>query len=279
MVRKTRAQQYADDDDTPATQQSIHDLQAQVTALITAVANLTAQQTAPAVRRDRRDRNDQVSIHNDSDNDADDNPFAPLRQNARRRGDNDNDSSSDDNKDEPSWKSSFKLEIPLFHGSTIAEDLLDWFVTVEEILEFKNIPRDQCVPLIAIRFRDRAAAWWSQNKTTRARTGKTKIHTWDKFKREMQKFFLPYNYEQLMFQKFQNLRQGTRSVDDYATDFFKMINRVELRDSESQLVMRFIGGLRQQIQYTLNLFRPQTISEAHQQALTVEAQTRTGFSA
>lgn len=82
-----------------------------------------------------------------------------------------------------------------------------------------------------------------------------------------------------MFQKFQNLRQGTSSVDDYATDFFKMINRVELQDSESQLVMRFIGGLRQQIQYTLNLFRPQTISEAHQQALTVEAQTRTGFSA
>lgn len=74
-----------------------------------------------------------------------------------------------------------------------------------------------------------------------------------------------------MFQKFQNLRQGSRSVDDYATKFFRMINRVELRDSEQQLVMRFVGGLRQQIQHTLNLFRPQTISKAHQQALTIEA--------
>ena len=82
-----------------------------------------------------------------------------------------------------------------------------------------------------------------------------------------------------MFQKFQNLRQGTRSIDDYATDFFKMINSVELWVTEPQLVMRFIGGLRQQIQFTWNLFRPQKISEAHQQALIVEPQTRTGFSA
>nr|VDD29652.1 unnamed protein product [Brassica oleracea] len=227
---------YAPNPSQPATM-------AQVTALVTAVAKLTAQQTVPAARRDRRDRNDQVSVHNDSDDDA--NPFAPLRQNARRREDNNDDSSSDDDKDDSSWKICFKLEIPLFNGSTVAEDLLDWFVTVEEILEFKNIPRDQCVPLIAIRFCDRAAAWWYQNKTTRARSGKTKIHTWDKLKREMQNFFLPYNYKQLMFQKFQNLRQS----------------------------------LRHQIQFTLNLFRPKTISEAHQQALTVEAQTRTGFSA
>ena len=227
MVRKTRAQQYADDDDTPATQQSINDLQAQVTALVTAVANLTAQLTVPAARHDHRDHDDQVSVHNDSENN--DNPYAPLRQqNARHREDTNDDLSSDDDKDDSSWKSCFKLEIPLFNGSTVAEDLLGWFVTVEEILELKNIPRDQCVPLIAIRFRDRAASWWYQNKTRRARSEKTKIHTWGKLKREMQNFFLPYNYEQLMFQKFQNLRQGTRSIDDYATDFFKMINRVEL---------------------------------------------------
>lgn len=58
-----------------------------------------------------------------------------------------------------------------------------------------------------------------------------------------------------------------------------MINRVEIRDNEQQLVMRVVGGLRQQIQFTINLFKPDSISEAHQQALTIEAQTRSGFSA
>lgn len=147
---------------------------------------------------------------------------------------------------------------------------------MEEILEFKEIPLNRCVPLVAIHLRDLAAAWWSQVKTTRARLGKVKISSWDKLKHEMQKKFLPYNYDQLMFQKLQNLRQGLRSVDDYATEFFKMINRVEVRDTEEQLTMRFVGGLRQQIQHTLNLFRPQSISEAHQQARTIEAQNRSG---
>lgn len=39
-----------------------------------------------------------------------------------------------------------------------------------------------------------------------------------------------------------------------------------------QLVPRFVGGLRQKSQFMLNLFRLQTISEAHQQAMTLEAQ-------
>lgn len=41
---------------------------------------------------------------------------------------------------------------------------------------------------------------------------------------------------------------------------------------------RFNGGLRQQIQHTLNLFNPLTLSEAHQQALTVETQNRSSSS-
>lgn len=80
-----------------------------------------------------------------------------------------------------------------------------------------------------------------------------------------------------MFQKLQTLRQGNRSVDEYATDFFKMIKRITIQDSGQPLVMHFIGGLQQQIQVTRNLFQPQSISEAHQQAITVETQIRGGF--
>ena len=271
MVRKTRSQQYQADDDYPATKQSINDLQAQVTELVAAVAHLTTQQAMPSPRHERADRT--------YDSDGDDNPFAPLRRQQERRinRNNTNNSDSEEDHNDNAWKKSFKLKIPEFKGSTVAEELLDWFVTVEEILEFKQVPLERCAPLVAIRFRDRAAAWWSQVKATRSLLGKSKITSWDKLKKEMQKNFLPYNFDQLMFQKFQNLRQGTRTVDEYATEFFKMINRVEVRDTEDQLVMRFIGGLRQQIQYTLNLFQPQTISEAHQQALTIEAQSRTGL--
>lgn len=45
-------------------------------------------------------------------------------------------------------------------------------------LEYKKIPLARCAPLIAIRFRERAAAWWHQSNTTRVRAGKTKIVSW-----------------------------------------------------------------------------------------------------
>ncbi|XP_009106784.1 uncharacterized protein LOC103832518 [Brassica rapa] len=169
----------------------------------------------------------------------------------------------------------FQIRIPKFSGGPTAEELLDWIVTVEEILEFKHVPLNQCVPVVAMQFRNRAAAWWTQLKTTRTRLNKPKIVTWDKLKKHLKKTFLPYNYEHLMFQKLQHLRQGNRTVEEYATEFFLLLNRIDLHDSEHQIVARFIGGLRQQIQHTLNLFNPLTIAEAHQQALTVEAQNKT----
>ena len=181
MVRKTRTQQYVEDDDIPATQQSVNELQAQVTALVAAVAALNTQNTAPALRN-RRGTRPHNQDGSEEEDDGDENPFAPLQRTQQNRNNN-NDSDSDDDATNNSWKSSFKIEIPEFKGSSIPEELMDWFVTVEEILEFKEIPLDRCVPFIAIRFRDRAAAWWSQTKTTRSRLGKSKISTGAKLKK------------------------------------------------------------------------------------------------
>uniref|UniRef100_A0A0D3AXX5 Retrotransposon gag domain-containing protein n=1 Tax=Brassica oleracea var. oleracea TaxID=109376 RepID=A0A0D3AXX5_BRAOL len=151
-------EQYVEDDDIPATQQSVNELQAQVTALVAAVAALNTQNTAPALRN-RRGTRPHNQDGSEEEDDGDENPFAPLQRTQQNRNNN-NDSDSDDDATNNSWKSSFKIEIPEFKGSTIPEELMDWFVTVEEILEFKEIPLDRCVPFIAIRFHDRAAAWW-----------------------------------------------------------------------------------------------------------------------
>ena len=53
-------------------------------------------------------------------------------------------------------------EIPKFHGSLQAEKFLDWLATVEEIFEFKGVPENKRVSLIATRLRGRATAWWQQ---------------------------------------------------------------------------------------------------------------------
>ena len=179
--------------------------------------------------------------------------------------------------EERRWDMGFRVEIPEFNGNLNTEEFLDWLSSIEEILEYKRVPGDQCVPLIASRFKNRAMAWWQQIKESRRRAGKPRIETWERLKKHMRRAFLPYNYERTLYNKLQTLRQGSRSVDEYATDFFLMVARTTLAETEEQLVSRFIGGLRFQIQTALQQFNPTTVSEAHQRALAMELQFRSSW--
>jgi hypothetical protein len=58
------------------------------------------------------------------------------------------------------WKSGFKLDIPEFSEGMQPEEFLDWVAAVEEIPDFKTVPDDRRVSLVATKFRGRAAAWW-----------------------------------------------------------------------------------------------------------------------
>ena len=126
--------------------------------------------------------------------------------------------------------------------------------------------------LVATRFRGRAAAWWQQLKQTRLRQGKDKISSWEKLKKKMRVAFLPHNYSRLMYQRLQNLRQNSRSVDDYTTEFHQLVARNDLAETDEQLVSRYVGGLREQFQFTLNMFELFSVSDAYQKALQIEKQ-------
>ena len=79
------------------------------------------------------------------------------------------------NDDRRRWEAGMRTEILEFHGSLHPEEFLNWLATVEEILDFKDVPENKRVPLVATRLRGRATAWWQQLKLTRTRLGKEKI--------------------------------------------------------------------------------------------------------
>lgn len=174
----------------------------------------------------------------------------------------------------PRWESGFRLDIPEFHGDIRGDNLLDWLVAVEEIIDFKGVPEDRQVALVATKFRGHAASWWQQTKTTRSRAGKTPIRSWEKLKKKLKETFLPHNYDRMQYTKLQNLKQGSRSVDDYAEEFYLLLTRNEIFDTQVQLVSRFIGGLRPQLQNSLAPFDPTTIAEAHRRAASFEQQVK-----
>lgn len=149
---------------------------------------------------------------------------------------------------------------------------MDWLNSVEEVLEFKEVPENRKVSLVATRFRGCASAWWQQLKSTRSRQGKDKIATWEKMKKNMRSTFLPPNYSRLIYQQLQNLKQGHRKVTEYTTEFYLLVARCDLGETDEQLVSRYIGGLRIEFQDTLNLLDPFTVAEAQQRALQLEKQ-------
>ncbi|KAF7134234.1 hypothetical protein RHSIM_Rhsim08G0120100 [Rhododendron simsii] len=72
--------------------------------------------------------------------------------------------------------------------------------------------------------------------------------------------------------RLQNLCQNMRSVDDYTTEFHQLVARNDVAETDEQLVTRHVGGLREQFQFTLNMFDLYSVSEAHQRALQLEKQ-------
>ncbi|GKD65536.1 putative reverse transcriptase domain-containing protein [Tanacetum coccineum] len=105
----------------------------------------------------------------------------------------------DQKEDNRRWESRRRVNIPEFHGNTLnPEGFIDWLVTVKEVFEFKEVPENKRVLLIA----------------------------------------------------------------------------TKLRETEDQLVSRYIGGLRVQIMDYVNMFDPVILSDAYQRALAFEKQNR-----
>jgi hypothetical protein len=168
------------------------------------------------------------------------------------------------------WESGFKLDILEFLGGLQPEEFLDWVAIVEEILNFKGVPEDRRVSLVATKFQGRAAAWWQQLKQTRVQQGKLKITSWEKLLTKMRPTFLPHNYLRTMYQRLQNWSQGSKFVDEYTEEFHKLLELVDLSESDDQLVSRYIRGIRPQIQDTVNLFDLVDISAAYQRVVLME---------
>ena len=230
------------------------------------VDQLTGQMNDLMNQRMPRNRNRRESEDEESENPFGDGSSSDEVERRPRR---------NEREDNRRWESGLRVNIPEFDGDTLnPEGFIDWLVAVEEVFDFKEIPENKKVSLIATRLRGRASAWWQQLKLTRERVGKPRVTTWRKMKRCMRANFIPHNYQRLMYQRLQNLKQGAKSVEDYTTEFYQLIARNDIQETDEQLVSRYIGGLRVQIMESVNMFDPVTLSDAYQRALAFEKQNR-----
>ena len=114
---------------------------------------------------------------------------------------------------------------------------------VEKFFEYVSIPEERKVKLVAYKFKGGASAWWELLQLSRSRDDKGPLTSWLKMKWLLNARFLPPNFEQQLFQQYQECRQGARTVQAYVDDFYRLSAWNDLMETEAQQVAWFIGGL------------------------------------
>ena len=70
-----------------------------------------------------------------------------------------------------------------------------------------------------------AMIWWDHVQKDRTKKGKSKIKTYDKMEKKLREFFLPLDYAQTLFHKFQNLKKNLSTVEEFTHEFYQLSNR------------------------------------------------------
>ena len=89
--------------------------------------------------------------------------------------------------------------------------------------------------------------------------------------------FIPENYHQDLFNKLQQLKQGTKSVEEYYKDMEMIMLRADLKELEEQTMARFVRGLNYPIRKIVDFQPYKNMTELLHQATKAERHIRADF--
>ena len=95
-----------------------------------------------------------------------------------------------------------KLRFLNLNGNSILMNFLSVLHIVEWIFEYKELPDDKKVKLIALILQKYASLWWTNLSAKRVRNHKEKIRTWEKMKAKLKAAFLPLHMFKITIHNF-----------------------------------------------------------------------------
>ncbi|KAK8553269.1 hypothetical protein V6N13_105187 [Hibiscus sabdariffa] len=170
--------------------------------------------------------------------------------------------------------SNIKVAIPSFQGRSDPDAYLTWESKVEHVFECYNYSEQKKVRLAAMEFVDYALLWWDQLLLSRRRTGEGPVTTWNEMKRIMRKRFVPSHYHRELYQKLQNLKQGSRTVEDFFKEMEMAIMRANIVEDREATMARFLAGLNTEIANIVELQHYVELEDMVHMAIKVEKQQR-----
>jgi polyribonucleotide nucleotidyltransferase len=107
--------------------------------------------------------------------------------------------------------------------------------------------------MASLEFDGYALIWWEQLLHDHEEHAENPIATWEETKREMRIRFVPKHYRCDLFDKLQNLKQGSFSVEKYYKEIEKAMIRDNVYEDEEQTIACFLAGLHRNIQRIVEL--------------------------
>ncbi|XP_024016190.1 uncharacterized protein LOC112089673 [Eutrema salsugineum] len=167
-----------------------------------------------------------------------------------------------------------KLTPPTFSGQSDPEAYLDWERRLEHIFECYGYAERKKVAVAAAQLTDNALAWWDRNVAERRRQRFGPVVTWSDMKFLLRLRYVPEHYHRDLQKRFRKLSLGNRSVDEYFEEFEKLMNSLELEESEEALMAQFIDGLQERIARKVERAQYSGLHELLHLAVQVEQQIK-----
>jgi hypothetical protein len=163
-----------------------------------------------------------------------------------------------------------KMEFPMYEGNLDVEELQYWISDLDKYFDYEEIDDEKKVKNVVTKLKGHATLWWDELQADRRCNGKSKIMKWDRMVEKLKAKFIPMDYQINLFRKLQNLRQKGFLVKEYTEEFYKLNIREEHRENDEEKVVRYINGLRYEIQEEINMMTMRMVEDSYQVSLKVE---------
>ncbi|PKI75357.1 hypothetical protein CRG98_004241 [Punica granatum] len=171
---------------------------------------------------------------------------------------------------------SIKLTIPPFQGKSDPDVYTEWERKVELVFYCHNYSEEKKVKLAAMAFTDYAIVWRDQLTVSRCRNGERPIDNWEDMKAVMRRRFVPSHYYRDLHLKLQNLKQGSKTVEEYHKEMEIAMIRANVEEDREATMARFISELNREIANIVELHHYVELEKLVHMAMKVERQLKKG---
>ncbi|KAI0522935.1 hypothetical protein KFK09_005324 [Dendrobium nobile] len=162
-----------------------------------------------------------------------------------------------------------------FHRETSSDEEVQPRRFRPEHLPGREVPAERIVKLVAIKLKKGASLWWENLKRSREREGRSKITSWEKMKKEMQRKYLTDYHRRNLFLRLHRLQQQNLSVEEYVAEFEQLSLKCDLNEPVDNTIARFLEGLQPSIAHVVQLQPHWTLQDVINLAMQVEKQQKT----